>query len=425
MTTATHSPELVVTGGKSFWEGFKESPIYETLALADFRWVWLGSLASFMAMNMDMLDRGWLVLRLSNDSPSALTWVMVSMALPMTVMSLVGGALADRFTKKYLIMISQLGTAGSCLVVAILDATGAVWLGALMVTGFLNGCMMAINMPARQSIVSEIVPPGRIMNAIALNNTTMNMTRGLGPAVGGIMIAFLDTSGVFYVIALLYVFSALSMIPIKTATADNNRPRKSVTGDIREGLSYVIGDPVLRGMAIMALMPALFGYTIMVLMPAWGREVLNVSSYDLGYLMSFTGLGAVLGTLALASLRSMSRKGWALLTLSSLWGISVVGLATSIGFIMAIFFLFAFGLLSAIYMSLNMSISQMYAEPEKRGRVMSIFMMSFGLMPLSALPFGEMAEFIGTPQTLVIAGLMLTILTIVFGIVYPRFRQMD
>ena len=175
----------------------------------------------------------------------------------------------------------------------------------------------------------------------------------------------------------------------------------------------------------MALMPSLFGYTILVLMPAWGREVLNVSSYDLGYLMSFTGLGAVLGTLALASLRSMSRKGWALLTLSSLWGISVVGLATSIGFIMAIFFLFAFGLLSAIYMSLNMSISQMYAEPEKRGRVMSIFMMSWGLMPLSALPFGEMAEFIGTPQTLVIAGLMLTILTIVFGIIYPRFRQMD
>ena len=92
---------------------------------------------------------------------------------------------------------------------------------------------------------------------------------------------------------------------------------------------------------------------------------------------------------------------------------------------MPIFFLFAFGLLSAIYMSLNMSISQMYAEPEKRGRVMSIFMMSFGLMPLSALPFGEMAEFIGTPQTLVIAGLMLTILTIVFGIIYPRFRQID
>ena len=203
VTTATHSPELVVTEGKSFWEGFKESPIYETLALADFRWVWLGSLASFMAMNMEMLDRSWLVLRLSNDSPSALTWVMVSMALPMTVMSLVGGALADRFAKKYLIMISQLGTAGVCFVVAILDATGAVWLGALMVTGFLNGCMMAINMPARQSIVSEIVPPGRIMNAIALNNTTMNMTRGLGPAVGGIMIAFLDTSGVFYVIALL------------------------------------------------------------------------------------------------------------------------------------------------------------------------------------------------------------------------------
>ena len=403
----------------------KQSPIVEILLLADFRWIWLGSFASFTAMNMQMITRGWLVLRLENDSPSALTWAMVSFAAPMAIISLLGGALSDRVPKKYLIIGSQLGNAVLTLTVGMMDATGTIWLGALLVLGVLNGSMFALNMPSRQAIISEIVPRHRVMNAVALNNTSMNLTRTFGPALAGILIAFFSTALVFYLVSIVYVFSALSVVRLKNKGVVPAAARKSVIGDIKEGLSYALGDATLRGLIIMAFMPAMFGYTLFALMPAWAREQLNVTSFDLGYLMAVMGIGALVGTIGLASMRNLNRRGTILIVISVFWGMSVVGVAFAAEFVSAVFFLIVYGLLSSLYMSLNMTLSQIYAEPEKRGRVMSLFMMTFGLMPIGAIPFGEFAEIIGTGQALSISGMILTALTLIFAFSYPHFRRIQ
>ena len=403
----------------------RQSPIVEILLIADFRWIWLGSFASFTAMNMQMITRGWLVLRLENDSPSALTWAMVSFAAPMAIISLIGGALSDRVPKKYLIIGSQIGNAALTLTVGMMDATGTIWLGALMVLGVLNGSMFALNMPSRQAIISEIVPRHRVMNAVALNNTSMNLTRTFGPALAGILIAFFSTALVFYLVSIMYVFSALSVVRLKNEGVVPAAARKSVIGDIKDGLRYALGDPTLRGLIIMAFMPAMFGYTLFALMPAWAREQLNVTSFDLGYLMAVMGIGALVGTIGLASMRNLNRRGVILLVISVFWGMSVVGVAFAAEFVSAVFFLIVYGLLSSLYMSLNMTLSQIYADPEKRGRVMSLFMMTFGLMPIGAIPFGEFAEVIGTGQALSISGIILTVLTMVFAFAYPHFRKIQ
>ena len=403
----------------------RQSPIVEILLIADFRWIWLGSFASFTAMNMQMITRGWLVLRLENDSPSALTWAMVSFAAPMAIISLIGGALSDRVPKKYLIIGSQLGNAALTLTVGMMDATGTIWLGALMVLGVLNGSMFALNMPSRQAIISEIVPRHRVMNAVALNNTSMNLTRTFGPALAGILIAFFSTALVFYIVSIVYVFSALSVVRLKNEGVVPAAARKSVIGDIKDGLRYALGDPTLRGLIIMAFMPAMFGYTLFALMPAWAREQLNVNSFDLGYLMAVMGIGALVGTIGLASMRNLNRRGVILLVISVFWGMSVVGVAFAAEFVSAVFFLIVYGLLSSLYMSLNMTLSQIYADPEKRGRVMSLFMMTFGLMPIGAIPFGEFAEVIGTGQALSISGIILTVLTMIFAFAYPHFRKIQ
>lgn len=403
----------------------RQSPITQVLLLSDFRWIWLGSFASFTAMNMQMITQSWLVLRLEDGSPSALTWAMVSFAAPMAIMSLVGGALSDRVPKKYLIIFSQLGNAALTLIVGLMDAGGVIWLGAVMILGVLNGSMFAINMPSRQAIISEIVPRDRVMNAVALNNASMNVTRAFGPAVAGILIAYFSTAAVFYVVAAVYVFSALSVVRLKATAVAPAGARKSVLGDIKEGLRYALGDPTLRGLIVMAFIPATFGYTLFALMPAWAKETLNVTSFDLGYLMAVMGISALVGTLALASMRNLNRRGTILLVISVVWGLTVVGLSLSMEFFTAVFFLLLFGLLSSLYMSLNMTLSQIYAEPEKRGRVMSLFMMTFGLMPLGAIPFGEAAEFIGTAQALGFSGIALTILTLIFAAAYPHFRHIQ
>ena len=378
-----------------------------------------------MAMNMQMITRGWLVLRLENDSPLALVLVMVSFAAPMTVVSLVGGALADRFPKKNLIILSQSGNAVMTFGLAMLDASGEIWFGAVLIIGVINGSMMAINMPSRQAIISDIVPESKLMNAVALNNSAMNLTRIIGPAIAGFLIVFIDTSGVFYLISAIYVLSALSLLMVKTNSVQTNGVRKSVGKDIFEGLRYVWSDVHLRGLILMAFLPSLFGFTLFALLPVWAREALNVNSSDLGILMTMMGVGALIGTLGLAAVRKFDRRGILLLGLGVFWGIALVGLANSMIFPVAVPFLIIIGLVSSIYMSLNMTLTQLSATPEMRGRVMSIMMMTFGLMPIGALPFGTIAEYIGTANSLTISGILLSLLTLAFAFAYPAFKKIE
>ncbi len=402
------------------------SPIFETLQIPDFRWIWIGSFISFMAMNMQMITRGWLVLRLENDSPLALVLVMVSFAAPMTVVSLVGGALADRFPKKNLIIVSQSANAVMTFVLAMMDASGAIWFGAVLIIGVVNGSMMAINMPSRQAIISDIVPENKLMNAVALNNSAMNLTRIIGPAIAGFLIIFIDTSGVFYLIAAIYVLSALSLLMVKTnAVQARGGAKKGVGKDIFEGLRYVWSDVNLRGLILMAFIPSLFGFTLFALLPVWAREALNVNSSDLGILMTMMGVGALIGTLGLAGIRKFSRRGVLLLGLGVLWGVTLVGLANSMIFPVAMPFLLIVGLISSVYMSLNMTLTQISSAPEMRGRVMSIMMMTFGLMPIGALPFGTIAEYIGTANALTISGALLSILILAFAFAYPAFKRIE
>ena len=379
-----------------------------------------------MAMNMQMITRGWLILRLENDSPFALALAMLSFAAPMTFMSLVGGALADRFPKKYLVFLSQIGSAIMTFTLATMVGSNYIWFGAVMVIGVLNGSLMAINMPSRQAIISEVVPDGKLMNAVALNNSAMNLTRILGPALAGFLIVYIDTAGVFYITSIIYLLSAVSMLLIKdSAKAADDRPKRSILGDIGEGMVYAKSDPRLLGLIIMAFIPSIFGFVLFALFPAWAREALNVRSTDLGILMMVMGIGALIGTLGLASLRKFNRRGMLLLVSSVIWGLALVAMAQSISQVMAMPFLLLIGFLSAIYMSLNMTLTQIFSVPEMRGRMMSIVMMTFGLMPIGALGFGYMAEYIGTPLALTFSGIALAVVTVLFGIFYAPFRRIE
>lgn len=404
------------------WLSFlARSHVFESLRVRDFRWVWIGSCASSMAFNMQMITRGWVVLRLANDSPLALSLVMMSFALPLAFISPIGGALADRIPRKMMIIISQSGNAAMTLLLATLDLTGLIQFWQLLGFGFVNGTFIAFNLPSRQAIISEIVQDSSLMNAIALNNSAMNLSRIIGPAAAGLLILYIGTAGVFYFISGFYVFAALSTTMIQAGSKPVSRSSKGITGDIRDGLSYAIGNPTLLGLIIMAFIPTFFGFSYFALLPAWGREALNVLSDELGWLMMMSGIGALIGTLVLASMRHFARRGALLIVNSVVWGMTLATFSQSTSYAMASPLLLFLGLLSAVYMSLNMTLMQIYSTPEMRGRMMSIGIMTFGLMPLSAVPFGALAESIGTPSALGLSGLMLAVFTVVFAFAYPKF----
>lgn len=398
--------------------------VFSSFRYRNYRWLWLGTFLSFMAVGMQQITRGWLVLRLTDDSPFALALVMMSFALPLTFVSILGGVLADRIPRKKIILLSQSGNAFLTLLLAILDITGFILFWHLLVIGACNGTLAAFNMPSRQSIISDIVPGKALMNAISLNSAGMNMTRIIGPALAGVLIIFLDTGGVFCLVALFHAFSALctAMIEMEKAPSNDNSS-KGIIADIREGFRYAIGDPALRGLVVMNFVPALFGFPYLALLPAWGREVLSIQSDGLGLLMACVGIGSLVGSMGLASLDHLKKRGAFLVINAFVWGAALALFSRCASYPTALPVLIIVGVLSAVFMSLNMTLMQSYSSYEMRGRVVSMAMMSFGVMPLSAVPFGALAERIGTADSLGIAGLALCLFAVVFIFIFPTFRK--
>ena len=379
---------------------------------------------SFIAMNMQMITRSWLILRVTNDSPLALTAVTLTFALPMTLVSPFAGALADRLSRRKLIAISQLLTAFFTCVLGVLDITQLVNYWHIMLIGVFNGSFMAINMPSRQALISDVVPDKSLMNAISLNNSSMNLTRVLGPAFAGLLILLIDTAGVFFIVSVIYLLSALSVTLI-TAQNFNKSPKNSkVLSDVKEGLRYATEDPKLKGLFTITFIAVLFGFSYYALIPAWAREALNIKSDGLGVLLMIMGIGATIGTILLATRGDTPHKGVILLCAATAWGISLAIFAQVNTFLIAAPFLVFIGLTSSIFMSMNMSLIQLNSRKEMRGRIMSIAMMTFGLMPLSAVPFGIIAETIGTSNALSISGVLLATATVIFAIFNKSFRSL-
>ena len=374
---------------------------------------------------MEQITRGWLILRLTKDSPFALSLVMMSFALPLTFASLLGGALADRFSRRRMIMLSQSVNAGMALLLATLDVLGVVRFWHLMVLGCIDGTMAGFNMPSRQSIISDIVPVHGMMNAVSLSSAAMNLTRIVGPSSAGVLIVYLGTPGVFYLVAGVYGISIFFTSLISVRKKTRGKIQKGIAADIIDGFGYARSNPTLLGLVIMSFVPSLFGFPYIALLPAWAREALNAQADGLGFLMMAMGVGSLAGTLILASLRQLKRRGIFLVVNGFAWGLSLIVFSRSFSYGTALPCLFLLGLMSAVFMSLNMTLMQHYSSIEMRGRVISMAMMTFGIMPLSAVPFGAIAERIGTADSLQIAGLLLCIFTFIFFFANRRFRTVD
>jgi len=348
---------------------------------------------------------------------------MMAFAMPLTFASLLGGVLADRVARRQMIIMSQSGNAIMTFLLATLDITGLIHFWHLIVIGFVNGTLAAFNMPSRQSIISDIVPGKDLMNAISLSSAGMNLSRVAGPALAGLLIIYLDTARVFYLIGCVYAASVFFTAMIRTARPPAGSNGKGVAADILDGFKYAKGDPTLLGLVIMCLVPALFGFPYIALVPAWAREALNAQADGLGLLMMAMGIGSLTGALILASIRQLKRRGAFLVANGFAWGLSVVIFSRCLSYSSALPSLFLVGLMSAVFMSLNMTLMQLYSSDEMRGRIMSMAMMTFGIMPLSAVPFGAIAESIGTAASLEIGGLLLCLFATVFFFAYPKFHK--
>jgi len=395
---------------------------FSALTSPNFSLFFQGTLVTQIGMWMQQVAFGWLVLTLT-DSPFYLGLTAFFRALPMLVVSPFGGVLADRLDRRQILLQSQLGTAVISGGLAFLVAIGQARPWHLLVASFLMGAAMAVNMPARQAMVGQLVTREQLPNAIALNSMSMNSSRVIGPALAGGLIGIIGIGGCLFLHAGAYLWSVVNVVQIKVPAVTRRAASASVVQNLIEGFRYCYEQKSVFGMLLMAVLVSVFGMQYMQLLPALARDVLGMGADGFGLLMTATGAGAIAGSVFIAASSARSARGTFLLVSAIAYGASLCVLSFVRAPALAMLLLAFAGASSAVLMALNQTIIQQVVPDHLRGRVMSVYLFTFGLMPLGTLPAGWIAEIHGTPVSIFLGGLICYVGALWVYFFRPGFRQ--
>jgi len=397
---------------------------FTSLKNRHYRWFWLGMLASFVAVHLQMVARNWLVYEMTG-SALALGIVIAAWGLPILLLSLYGGAVADRVKKRDLLIVTQVANGVITLIIAILIATESIDLWHLIAAASLTGIIFAFHVPARMAIIPELVHKREILNAIALNSSGMNLSRFVGFAIGGALLGVIGVAGVYYIVVICYFMSAALLFMLPVVEKVRERAVTSIRVDLVEGLRYLHHSPIIRSLLAMAFVSIAFGLPYMNLMPVFAVDIFDVGEVGLGLLLGMAGLGSLIGSLVIASLGDFQRKGLLLVGLAFGFGASVTFFGFSGYYPLSLVLLVAVGLLGTGYLAINNTLIQSNVPHDMLGRVMSIYVMTFAMMPLGTLPLGAVSEAVGAPLAIGAGGIIVVLFTLVMAVFQPRLRRLE
>jgi MFS family permease len=380
------------------------------------------------AMNMQIVTGSLLIYRLTGSAALLGTLSLVT-ALPMIVFSLFGGAIADRIQKKQILVVCLICSAAISICVALsLDTgylnrenTGSWWI--LMASAFFQGITMGLLMPARQAMIPEIVSREQMMNAVALNLLGFNVLGLLAPGAAGFMIDAFDFKSVYYTMAGLSVYAAV-LIFFLPHTSKITARGSNILLDIKNGLKYIRHNATILLVLTLTLIGVVLSMPYQQLLPIFVDDILGVGSTGMGVLMSVSSAGAMAGSFILASLPN-KKRGIMLVASGFVSGLALVIFAFSSSWALSLAFIVFIGLGQSIRGTTSGALLQSYTKADYMGRVMSIFMMQWGLMSLCTFFAGVLADVI--PVQWVVGGLAtaLIILSTLTMIFIPRIRRLD
>ena len=396
--------------------GFARFPPLMALRHPAYRLLLLGTLPGLLAMQMSMVALGYLAFALSG-SATALGFIGLGWGLPLLGLSLAGGVVADRLPRRTIMLGTQATIGAAALLGAVLLLAGIIQVWHLFLIALLQGTAFAFNMPARQALVGDLVSPADLGNAIALNNAAMNLTRVVGPPIAGVVIGApaVGVTGAFLLMAALYVVVLLVFARLPRRAAPG-RAGRSGWHDLQEGLRFIRHSPVLRGLLALAFAQALLGMPYQLLLPVFALSIFQAGPEGLGLLGMASGLGALAGSVGVTVLAA-SRHRWLLQVGLGLGvGGSLVGFALSSSLLPAALLLAVTGATSAGFMSLNNALLMEATPGQLHGRVMSVYMMTVALMPLTSLPAAGLVDRIGASLTVGGMGGLLVLASLVIGL---------
>ena len=392
-----------------------------TLANPHFRFLWLSAIFMMSAWGMQMVAVGYLTYDLTS-SPVILGIVQSGYGPSMLGLSLFGGALADRWNRKRIIMVGQLGAAGGACLIALVVATGQVtWVHLLMLSVF-DGVWFSFLWPARQSIVPQVVGREKITSAIALDGAAMSATILIIPALAGGVYAFLGPEGVFFANAALGVTAAILVSFVPGVKTVRREAETSTVKEIKAGLSYILSNRIVLTLLIMGAATALFAMPFRQILPIFIVDVYERGPESMGIMLSAGGLGSLVGAVYIATL-SMGRRGKLLLLGTFISAAGLMLMAAVPIYFAAIGFMAFMGLGDSGRRTLYQAILMEQVEDRFRGRVMSVWMLNFSLMPLGVLPAAAVAEFFGGQAAAGVLSVLVLITAMVVLLTQRRIWQ--
>ena len=396
---------------------------FSSLKNRNFALLWLGMLFSMGGINMQMVARGYLVYDITG-SAKILGLVSAGGALPVLVLSLFGGALADRVKRKRVVQVGQATSMALAFLIGTTIAAERIAWPHLFVAGMLQGTMWAFMMPARQAFVAQLVGKENIGNAVALSAVGMSVTTLVAPAVAGVLYSVIGPEGVYFVIAAMGLLAVLLTSAITDSGESGERSRSAVLEDIRDGLAYILRERLLLVLLAMSMAFVLLAMPVHFLMPVFVVDVYHRESEALGLLLSMLGLGSLVGSLVIASLGHWKR-GAIVVGGGFATGVALMLMAAVPVYLAAAGIMVVLGLGSAANRAVNQALVMEHVTDRYRGRVMSLYMMSFGLMPLGVLPMGLAADVVGPRAVIAAMAVAMTAVTAVVLVTQKRLRAIQ
>jgi MFS family permease len=363
----------------------------------NFRLFLIGQLISVIGTWMQTVAQSWLIYRLTHSS-LLLGAVGFAGQIPMVPLGLIGGEVADRYSRQKVVIATQVASMTLAFVLAALTMTGMVRVWHVFVLSALLGIVNSFEIPARQAFTVEMVGKEDLANAIALNSSVFNGARMVGPAIAGILVAAIGEGWCFFVNGVSYIAVIIGLLLMRLPRGSRTFPSGSAMRNILEGFRFIRGArPILAILLLLGLM-SFVGMPFSVLMPVFADQVLHGGARGLGILMGATGTGALAGALILTTRSGVAGLGrWVGICCGG-FGCSLILFSISRSFWLSVVFLFPTGMFMMLQLASSNTLVQTMSPDALRGRVMAVFsIMLTGMAPVGSMAAGVIAEHLGAP----------------------------
>ncbi len=399
---------------------------FHSLRYKDYRLLWYGQAGASASLWIEQLARPLLILELTN-SALMVGLITATRMLPMLLVGIWAGVVADRVDKRRILLFTKSITLLTHFTTAAVVLTGVVEPWMVFATTFIAGSSMAFDQPARQSLIPRLVRQESLQNAIALNSAVMNVMRIGGPSLAGLVLIFLGLGHLYLIQGFLYVWVIFFtfQISVRTSGADG-KAKTSMFADLGEGFGAARKDKAIFYILGLSLILFVWGFPYQsVFVPLIALAVLGIGRSGAGLLVSLTGVGALLGSLTIASSGGgLKRPGLVMLSMIIIYGVALLVFPRAETMLIVVPALLVTGAMQTSYMSVNNAFVLTRTPPELQGRIMSLFSLDRGLIPLGATVGGALAASLGPQDGLTIMALVCLGCTVFVALAVPTLRRL-